>query len=225
MEITIEDGVDGGVIEDARFINNQVDKNYGVFTSLTISGSTKNSAIKVLLTDYSGVTVLQSRFILDCLDISGAPILAWYEILRDWTQGIGNGDPANDGEITWNSARHNVQAWTTAGCEGIGDKNMVAEGSKEIEVGENLFLPISNTLCQKWLDNDNDNNGIVLNDLGASTTNFASTERGVDVKPFFYMEYTDDFTGFAYMVDVAGSSPDFSDTAMTTPKLSSVTMV
>ena len=52
---------------------------------------------------------------------------------------------------------------------------------------------------------------------------FGSSENAGN-EPTFYGEY-EGFDGFAYMVDVAASSPDFSSTAMTTPKLSSVTMV
>lgn len=188
--ITIEDDVDGGIIEDT-FLDENIgkrDDNYGIYVYVAVEQTQIfHPLMQVDLTGYSGVTVINSRFGIDIYSEFG-PVTFWYEVLKEWIQGTKNGAAAANGEPTWNSVRHGEESWNTAGCNGAdSDYNSTYDGTANPLVNANFHIDITNALAQKWVDNAADNNGITFK---SGKFFWRSTEAVTGNKPYFYMEYT-----------------------------------
>ena len=55
-----------------------------------------------------------------------------FRIRRDWIEGTKTGAAADTGEVTWNSAKHAVDAWGTAGCSNTtSDREDTDVGSRD----------------------------------------------------------------------------------------------
>jgi len=125
--VTIEDGVDGGVIEDAMLYGGgSANNNFGAWIYTGTSNGTadvhESGATKVDLSAYVGVTVTSAKFRWYC-KIKQANvnyIVDIHPILRAWDEGNKNNAAASSGEITFNSSQHSIQSWTTAGCRDAG---------------------------------------------------------------------------------------------------------
>ncbi len=186
-DVTIEDGVDGGVIKDARLNSAAVDENYGANADVRVS-TVWHGMVKVDLSSYSGITVTSAYFEVDMILSTVENTITWYGVLRDWNEGTGSFSPANAGEVTWNSARHSQQAWTIAGCNGSGtDREAIADGSKLSANNANYQFPISSALTQSWIGVSS--NGITLHGSTTAQAIWDSSEGAT--KPIFYIEYTE----------------------------------
>jgi len=62
MEVTIEDGVDGGVIEDTYLYSNVPTWNFGVASTVAARFGSQTGLIKVDLTSLEGSTPITSHF-------------------------------------------------------------------------------------------------------------------------------------------------------------------
>jgi hypothetical protein len=117
-DVTIEDGVDGGVIEDSRLIGGN-SSNYGVNIHLNFNDSTlptyQTYVIRVDLSgEDSGRTVTFAKYIMNCNQTpSGGTFTAkLLPILRDWNEGTLNGS-TQTGSVCGLSARYLEEDWTT----------------------------------------------------------------------------------------------------------------
>lgn len=195
--ITIEDGVDGGVIEDASINNNPPlwDYNFGANTSLeAVNGDAGGFLIKVDLSSYDpNLTVINAYFEGNAYWPNPSD-LVWYGVLRDWNEGNKTFAAASVGEVTTRSARHGEQLWSVLGCAGAGtDRLSVADGSKAYPGPDaNFQFPLTSGLVESWLGVSS--NGIVVNNTGSSSFYLYSSEHGS--KPSFYMEYTEGAEGW-----------------------------
>jgi len=88
--------------------------------------------------------------------------LGSFRLLKEWNEGDEtniDGAPASNGEVTWNSARHNVEPWDSEG----GD--VVAEPSDIVTVGNRTGEEYSwdvTPYVRFWLVNRDENFGILL---------------------------------------------------------------
>jgi len=92
--------------------------------------------------------------------------VAVYQLVRQWNEGRGiDHVEALDGEVTWNSARHNVEAWEVPGCRGISDRAFAPIESHTIR-GDGTGIAFDGTiglptaLLQSWVDNPAANCGL-----------------------------------------------------------------
>ena len=195
MEITIEDGVDGGVIGDSTIRSSFPTYNFGGKNEILLEsrGQIGSGLLKVDLSLLAGFTPVTSHFGLDLFSGTGIGLL-WYQTIKDWNPGVSNGS-ALTGEVTWYSAKHNQLSWTIAGCRGEGtDRNAIADGSKTTVISSDFQIPISNDLAQIGIDNG-ELPIILINDI-STLVRFRSTEATEGNKPYFYMEYTDGGDGW-----------------------------
>jgi len=188
-DVTIEDGVDGDVIEDAWMWQGLPTFNFGTSTRGEVKGSTTDSIIALIKVDLSGYsgTVTTARFGVDMYTAQEAITLDWYEVLKDWNELDPNG-------VTYNSAKEGIDSWNSEGCRGSGtDRNAVADGSKVSVINSDFQIPISNDLASSWMGVSS--NGIVVDTAAtAGVTNWHSSET-VNNKPYFYMEHMEEAAG------------------------------
>ena len=185
-DVTIVDGVGGGVIEDNWMWSALGTFNFGTSTRGEVIGSIADphtALMKVDLSGYSG-TVTLARFGVTVYESLEPITIDWYEVLRDWNELNPNGS-------SWNSAKEGIQAWTLGGCRGSGtDRNSVADGSKVSAVSSDFQIPISNTLATSWMEAMS--NGITLDTTATSgDAVWRSCETAEATRPYFYMEYTE----------------------------------
>ncbi|MBN2365376.1 MAG: T9SS type A sorting domain-containing protein [Calditrichaeota bacterium] len=91
-----------------------------------------------------------------------------YKILKNWNEGQGrNHADAQTGEVTWNSARHNIETWEVPGCKGNSDRAadpvaafMIKGDGTGISFDGTVNLPAE--LIQTWIDHPDSNCGILF---------------------------------------------------------------
>jgi hypothetical protein len=124
-----ERGIDNfsGVTSDTYIRATQPTNNYGGHTAIQASSNASSgkfrglvkfdlSALSSFITDSTAITY--ARLYMKTLGISGVTTVDAHRVLRDWGEGIGGfSSPATSGEATWNSAKHLVDDWGTAGCD------------------------------------------------------------------------------------------------------------
>lgn len=90
-----------------------------------------------------------------------------YQILKKWNEGQGrNHDEAQNGEVTWDSAQHNMETWEISGCKGKSDRvsdpiatyTLKGDGTG-IEFDGTVTLPPE--LIQTWIDHPDSNCGLL----------------------------------------------------------------
>ena len=188
-DITIEDGVDGGVIEDANLLSSTPDNNWGGSTKGRVSSGTQTELLKVDLTSLAGVTPVSSHFGLDVYFTTVGKRLRWFEVLIAYVNGTGVNTPAS-GDCSWNDAIQGTSSWTTSGCRGAGsDRNAVHDGEAFPNVSSDFHFDITNPLAQRGIDAGL--LAITTDDPGSTTgrTDWRATEATIGNKPYFYMEY------------------------------------
>lgn len=189
--ITIEDGVDGGVIDDNLMVSGTPNNNYGAYHDGIVNATQAFvSLMKVDLSAIAGVTPLSAHFGIDLYQVvgAGAGSLLWYQTLKFWNAGTKVGTAATTGESTWNSARHGELLWASGGCRGAGtDRAAVADGSKVPFINSDFQLPISLALAQIGIDDGE--LPIVIESSNSNTKSWRSTEATLGNKPYFYIEY------------------------------------
>ncbi|MCK5642178.1 MAG: DNRLRE domain-containing protein [Gammaproteobacteria bacterium] len=179
MEITIEDGIDGGILTDTFIIETNPDDNYGDFTALKCGTFDRNRPLhNVNLSAYAGATVLSAKF--RCMfEWTNWPDIEWYRVLRDWSETT----------ATWN-IYDTAASWTSVGCNGVGtDREGTIQGSlTNVSAGwrDLTLIPASVTEgCGTFFS-------IMTRAYDDSTpyANITSNE-AVSNHPSFYMEYTE----------------------------------
>ena len=201
MDVTIEDGVGSppGILGDtaiANYWNNNWNHGGRSFHNLydISAGDRQPVLFKVDLSAISGTVVL-ARFGIHIYGIGGSFYFDVHEVLRDWNEGNKNVAAADEGEVTWMSARYLQELWTTPGCLDDGtDRNGTPDGNYLINATDSDYqFGISNTLTQKWLDNSTNNNGVILwpSATSGGYALFRTSETSTGNKPYFYIEYTE----------------------------------
>ena len=195
--ITIEDGVDGGVIEDADMNGVSAGSNYGAATFLFH----QNNAVGwdwLIKTVVSGlgigvVTLVKYTFECDFVGGGGGYACQFRQLLRDWNEGNKTGTPAFNGEVTAVSARHNEESWTTIGAKGPGTDydNIDITGSFNAPASTGSFdVVMDNDIWQARVDGG-PNDGDVLHaviDSGGKSFQLSSSEGATP--PQLYIEHT-----------------------------------
>lgn len=194
-DVTIEDGVDGGVIEDS-IANGGNNGNWGAATFLQVNtGQTTGLLIRVNLSSYSGITVINAKYTVNVTARVGSFFTNYvYPILRQWNEGNKTGGAASTGEVTGLSARHNEEAWTTANCAGSGtdhDSTAIASFVRPASNG-NFDIDLDVSGPQAKIDNPSINYGDVVRDIDGSSGDYwrCDSSEGT-IQPTFYMEYTE----------------------------------
>ena len=91
-----------------------------------------------------------------------------YRVLKNWNEGRGrNHIEAQTGEVTWNSARHNMEAWEIPGCKGNSDRVSDPVATYTIK-GDGTGIAFDGTvtlppeLIQTWIDYPDSNCGLLF---------------------------------------------------------------
>ena len=189
-DITIEDGVDGGIINDSFLNSSAPTANYGSNISIGLHeltpGSPQPGIIYVSLTDYGDVVWLNGKFTLSPRESGGSlpyNVKVW-RLLKAWTENT----------VTYNSAD---VAWQTPGAKGALDRASVEEATVSVDNAATDFPILAATLNDYW-GGDVDNNGVLLeaSQTGGYVHMHSSDSAGI--KPVFYGEYIeDDAVGFS----------------------------
>jgi hypothetical protein len=190
-DVTIEDGVDGGVIEDVAISVQSPDDNDGGAIRLRCNDffnqgtESESSAVRVILTDYAGVTPMNGKFIVIPIfrnaDYDGKA----HKLLK----------PFIESEATWNSYATGL-SWDTSGAQETGggtpDRSATVESTFTLGA---LTVPvdvdISAATLTEWIDVVN--HGLLLrNDTGADGEFNHVGASEDDTYPIqFYMEFTE----------------------------------
>jgi len=91
-----------------------------------------------------------------------------YKILKKWNEGQGrNHDDAQSGEVTWNSARHNIETWEIPGCKGNSDRALDSIATYLIKgdgtgISFDCTVTLPSELIQTWVDHPDSNCGILF---------------------------------------------------------------
>lgn len=194
MTVEIVDGVSGVVQECWLYPGSHADRNMGLYApAWTLTGTTIFTVLKVVLPDFGSIEVVDSKFTLYVYDTLGAQAdIYWNRIKKTWNEGTGTSSVhvTLDGEVTYNSARHNEELWEVPGAQGPSD--ITAQIGSASQTGpNNLFavpIPIADT--QGWHDGDFVNQGILLRS-SANNMYWYTSEKSAEYRPKFYMEYID----------------------------------
>lgn len=176
-DVTIEDGVDGGVIEDNWMQSSVPNANRG--TSIFLALATYASPlIYVDLSVYADVTPISGKFLCTGLNTSAVNGKA-YKLLKSF----------NELQSTWNVRETGVN-WQTPGAKGVTDRATIEEysfSSPSVQY-EILDIPITVSTLIEWLSI---NYGVLLEYTGGGVQwNMGSAEHAT--YPIrFYFEYTE----------------------------------
>jgi hypothetical protein len=121
-----------------------------------------------------------------------------HRVLVDWNEGSKNGQLAADGEVTWNSAKHNQVAWSTPGLASGTDYVSAISGSKYVDTPliTNVWASTSGMIAdaQSWLDSPAGNFGWILISDNEGTTRtarrWASSEDSLGRGPRLDVDFT-----------------------------------
>jgi hypothetical protein len=112
----------------AAIVNTGPDNNEGENTYLSVAkdwtpGYEYSGVIKFEDLGIPTGSVINSATLRIWAATYGAPgnVVQTYQLLKDWNAGVGVATPANDGEVTWNSAMHNQVSWEVPGAYGASD--------------------------------------------------------------------------------------------------------
>lgn len=173
--VTIKDGVDGGIIEDARLKQNL---NYGanIFLSHYNSDTTRVESflIRPDMSAYTGTIAVSAKWRLYCglVEPNNNYNVGVHHLLRQWGEGTGNGSAPNLGECTAAYAKFNTVAWTGNGASGAGDRvatpSMTYNGTTITQGAYNEFV-LDITQFQTY-EIDGSNYGVVFVDQDLVST-------------------------------------------------------
>ena len=184
-DVTIEDGVDGGVIYDSFLNSAAPDANYGNNINIGLHentpGTPQPGVIYVSLTDYGSVSWLNGKFILTPSGSGGGTLpynVKVWRLKKPWTEST----------VTYNDAD---VAWQTPGAKGALDRAAVEESTVSVDFQVTDFPILVGTLNDYW-GGDVDNNGILIEAIETGGfVHMASSEHGSVQNPQFYGEYTE----------------------------------
>jgi hypothetical protein len=180
-DVTIEDGVDGGVIKDTFGLATSPTSNFGAFTFLYILGTVRSSFIYVDIGTLGDITPVSGKFLCTAGGGSGgARTDKAYKLLVAF----------EELEATWNDRTTGVP-WAVAGAKGVADRAATEESSfsPNITAGQVTEIPITVDTLTEWLTT---NYGVVAEYFSGDTGSwfFGSSENTTDPIQF-YMEYTE----------------------------------
>jgi len=131
---------------DATISRNHADYNNGMQDSFI----TRNSPDQVALVKFVGLDlpadakIVSAKLTLTVREIGNLPTISAYGLLKDFTEGTKNDQPAADGETTWNAVRHGQQSWGMPGgsdssqeftYNGHADRHLPADDQITIKTG------------------------------------------------------------------------------------------
>ena len=181
--ITIEDGVDGGVIYDSFLDKVAPTVNYGNRVNIglheLIPGQPQPGIIYVSLADYGSVTWLNGKFTLSPVSSGGTlpySVKVW-RLKKSWTEST----------VTYNDADI---AWQTPGAKGALDRASVEEATVSIDNAVTDFPILAATLNDYW-GGDVANNGVLLEASQTGGNVHMHSSEGTGTQPVFYGEYTE----------------------------------
>jgi len=100
-----------------------------------------------------------------------------FQILKPWIEGENATNRiANNGEVTWNSARHGSVLWDIPGCKGQTDRAETAIAHYEIDgagagIAFDGTVPLPARLIQTWIDAPDSNCGLLYEKEDTYPTN------------------------------------------------------
>jgi len=105
--------------------------------------------------------------VTDDTDSTHVANIGIYRVLKLWNEGVGfTHTEAQTGEVTWNSAQHNLLSWEVPGCKGITDRQSAPIASYMIK-GDGTGIAFDGTvtipadLLQSWVDHPDSNCGLL----------------------------------------------------------------
>ena len=200
-DVTIDD--DSGTFIDTSIFEDFSGYNFGagesIYSSNKSSGGQWSSLLKVDLSAYSNIEITSAKFGLDIFSVTSPIYITWHRILLSWIEGTKDFASATTGEPSYDDYAV-PNPWNTAGCLGDGtDRQAIADGSATVTaLSSDYPLDMSIATVQAWIDDSNDNNGILLsspNVVAGKEIIARSSEALLGNKPYFYMEYTEDDSG------------------------------
>ncbi len=160
--ITLNPSKDSFLVED--FPNNNAGAHTHASAGTNGQGSRRRAvfAFDIAGNIPAGSTIVSATFKLDVVRVpnTGPQMDSSFELHRltaDWGEGGGTGNrggPANNGEVTWNSAFHNSSPWSTPG----GDFPLTVSASTPVTgTGSYTWGPTADMAAdvQSWLDTAN----------------------------------------------------------------------
>lgn len=199
--VTIEDGVDGGVIVDAviaagGFLN----FNFGARVNMNLQDYTGSSeqcwVIGATVTGLGIGTVTLAKYLLNADSVVGSVFnCELRQLKRNWNEGNKNATAASTGEVTAASARHNEEAWTTTCARGAGtdydDVAITASFTSPSSTGAYEII-MDTAIWQARVDGGT-NYGDVCHPVSYTSSKGVRTETSESSnKPQLYIEYTED---------------------------------
>jgi len=147
------------------------DNNFGVTNGVTINnpvGEEQRLLIKWDISALDGIIFnpdqIEEAYIrLYCYSWNPGvnnPNIQVFKVLKDWNEGVKQNGPANNGEVTWNSAEHNEVSWDVAGCDGTDDRTLTHETTETISDIGYYNLPVTDAIKEFYTDGTN--NGFIL---------------------------------------------------------------
>lgn len=184
-DITIEDGVDGGVIEDNFILSNDPTTNYGTFTAIYIrnySANERSSVVYVDISSLAGATPLSGKFLCATTAYSGAAFDSKaFKLSKRFVET----------ESTWNEYESG-SSWETGGAKGVTDRAAIEECTFITihSIGEVVDVPITVDTLTEWLTS---NDGLLMESVTlANNAYWACGSAEHSTTPIqFYMEYTE----------------------------------
>jgi len=200
MVIEITDGVNGVVQECWLYPGSHANRNMGLYSAAyTVTGSEIFTVLKAVIPDLGNIEVVSSRFELQIYSFAPSPPanIYWNRIKKVWNEGTGvsSSHSTLDGEVTYNSARHNEELWEVPGAQGSSD--ITAQiGSLSVTGASrtNIDIPVED--AQGWYDGSFINQGILMRSLDSNIYWYTSENSTSSFRPSFYMEYVDAPSGW-----------------------------
>jgi len=198
MIVEIKDRVGEGIVQECwLYPGSHANRNMGLYdVGYTLSGATIFTVLKAVLPDFGNIEVIDSKFILWVYQVTGPANIYWNRIKKVWNEGTGttSGHTTLDGEVTYNSARHNEELWDTPGAqnesatEGVGDITpQIGSASTGVDASFDVSIPVADT--QGWHDGDFMNQGILMRSLDNNIYWYSSENVNTVYRVKFYMEY------------------------------------
>ena len=182
--ITIEDGVDGGIIYETHIRQDNPNTNFGSFTATTVHEFTPAAPVHMLLyaslASVGDVNWLSGKFIMTYQSSAGSlPYNAKvFRLKKAWTEGT----------VTWNTAD---AAWETPGALGTTDKATLEESTSSLDASATDDFVISPDTLNNYWNNDIDNKGAIA--IAQATGSFVVywTSEHTSNHPIFYGEFAE----------------------------------
>jgi hypothetical protein len=130
------------------------------------ASSERRNLIRFDLSALSGVTAVASAtlefYVYDDWFSTGVTVKT-ARLLREWNEGTKDSATAGTGEATWNSAKHNQVAWTTAGADSLNNDRTAFSATMAWTSTENEFKSLNvQAWAEDWLVDGSPNYGMLV---------------------------------------------------------------